>query len=188
MSRLFVITLGFEEKFAVRMITRHGLDAGDHLLLVTGPRTRQSERAARFLQGFVAQYYGGDVGLEVVEVDPSKGFEQLVKDVYEAVASRAAGRKLVVFNLSGGMRALCLAALEAATLLSTAGLNVKVELETEDSQHLLEIPQPHLKMHQALAQLTPEKEKILREIAEKPLTAKQLAEKLGKDELSLIHI
>mgnify|MGYP000433296943 CR=1 FL=1 len=39
----FVLTPGFEEKYAMRMVTRHGLDRSDELL-VTGPRIERSER------------------------------------------------------------------------------------------------------------------------------------------------
>lgn len=178
---LFVITLGFEEKFAVRMITRRGLDEGDRLLALTGPRTEQAGRAITFLVEFAARYYGSRVAVEVEELNPALGFEELVRRVYEAVSSRAGLGERVVFNLSGGMRALCLASLLAAQLLAASGVSVEVELETEDSSALLSVPRPLLNLPSAALELTAEKLKILGALAEGPATARELAEKLGRD-------
>ena len=177
---MFVITLGFEEKFAVRMITRHGLDEGDKLLLVTGPPTRQAERAIKFLRDFASKYYGGRVSVEVVETHPQWGFDSLVAEVYKAVATRL-GEGRVVFNLSGGMRCICLAALVAAQLLSLSGAQISVELETEDSELLLEVPHYVLALPRVVAELTPEKAALLSRIAAHRTTISKLAEKVGKD-------
>ena len=177
---LFVITLGFEEKFAVRMITRHGLDKGDRLLLVTGPRTPQSERAASFLSEFARRYYGGEVSVEVEEVRVS-GFVETVHRLYGLVAARAREGERVVFNLSGGMRALCLAAFAAALLLS-ARLPVEVELETEDSSALVEVPRSVLALPRTLASLGRERAEVLAALSRGARSARELAEELGKDE------
>jgi len=180
---LFVITLGFEEKFAVRMITRHGLDKGDRLLLVTGPRAPQSERAASFLSEFVRRYYGGDVAVEVEEVRVSD-FTELVHRLYGLVAARAREGEKVVFNLSGGMRTLCLAAFTAALLLS-ARQPVEVELETEDSKALIEVPRAVLELPRTLSSLGRERVEVLAELSRRSRSARELAEELGKDETTV---
>ena len=64
MSRLFILTIGFEEKFAIRMITRHGLDIGDKLLIITGPIIDKVEKTITFLKDFIAKYYGKEIELE----------------------------------------------------------------------------------------------------------------------------
>jgi len=180
---LFVITLGFEEKFAIRMITRHGLDKGDRLLLVTGPRTPQSERAASFLSDFAKRYYGGDVAVELEEVRVA-GFIELVHRLYGLVAARAREGERVVFNLSGGMRALCLAAFTAALLLS-ARLPVEVELETEDSSALVEVPRAVLELPRTLSSTGRERVEVLAALSRGPRPARELAEKLGRDETTV---
>ncbi len=182
---LFVVTLGFEEKFAVRMITRHGLDAGDKLLLLMGPRTPQSERAAGFLRDFVQRYYGGEVQIEAVEVKVGPDFTKLLREVHQLVSSRASSGERVVFNLSGGMRLLCIAALEAATLLALSGAPVEVELETEDSQVLAQIPAPLLRLPAVYAALTGEKLEILGKLREGRKTAQELSEALRRDETTV---
>jgi CRISPR-associated protein Csa3 len=181
---LFVITLGFEEKFAVRMITRHGLDKGDRLLLVTGPRTPQSDRAASFLSEFARRYYGGEVAVEVEEVRVSQDFAEMVARLYELVEARARRGERVVFNLSGGMRALCLAAFTAALLLSPR-LPVEVELETEDSSVLVEVPRAVLALPQTLSSLSREKLEVLAALSRGARTARELSDELGRDETTV---
>ena len=181
---LFVITLGFEEKFAVRMITRHGLDRGDRLLLVTGPRTPQSERAASFLCEFARRYYGGDVGVEVEEVRVGSDFAELVHRLHGLVASRARAGERVVFNLSGGMRVLCLAAFVAAMLLS-ARLPVEVELETEDSSALIGVPRAVLALPRTFSLLSREKLEVLAALAQRSRGIRELAEELDRDETTV---
>ena len=180
---LFVITLGFEEKFAVRMITRHGLDKGDRLLLVTGPRTPQSERAVSFLSEFARRYYGGEVAVEVEEVRVA-GFVELVRRLYDLVSARARGGERVVFNLSGGMRALCLAALAAAQLLSSR-YPVEVELETEDSSALVEVPKALLALPRTLSSMGREKLEVLAALSRGAKPARELAGELDKDETTV---
>ena len=180
---LFVITLGFEEKFAIRMITRHGLDKGDRLLLVTGPRTPQSERAVSFLSDFAKRYYGGDVAVELEEVRVT-GFIELVHRLYGLVAARAREGERVVFNLSGGMRTLCLAAFTAALLLS-ARLPVEVELETEDSSALVEVPRAVLELPRTLSSTGRERVEVLAALSRGPRPARELAEELGRDETTV---
>ncbi|MEM4500875.1 MAG: CRISPR-associated CARF protein Csa3 [Thermofilum sp.] len=180
---LFVVTLGFEEKFAVRMITRHGLDKGDRILLVTGPQAAPAKRAASFLSEFVSRYYGGEVAVERVELNPEEGFESLVLAIYRAVSEKLKEGEKAVFNLSGGMRSICLAAFAAAQLLSATS-RVEVELETEDSTTLLSIPQPLLQLPKLAKLLSPEKAAILLSLNREKTTA-QLAEELRRDATTL---
>jgi len=184
MSRLFVITLGFEEKYVVRMLTRYGVGPEDLLLVFTGPRTQMSEKAVRILADFLSKYYES-TSLEVVETKPADGFGQLLEKMYEEVSGRAGQYDEVVFNLSGGMRVLCLAALMTAQLLSALHSKVRVELETEDSSALIPVPRAAVSLPLTLAELTAEKLEVLREISHTPTTAKTISARLGKDESSV---
>jgi len=165
------------------MITRHGLDKGDRLLLVTGPRTPQSERAASFLSEFARRYYGGDVAVELEEVRVAD-FAELVHRLYGLVAARAREGERVVFSLSGGMRVLCLAAFTAALLLS-AHLPVEVELETEDSSMLIEVPRAVLELPRTLSSMGRERAEVLAALSHGPRPARELAEELGRDETTV---
>ncbi|MEM0226599.1 MAG: CRISPR-associated CARF protein Csa3 [Thermofilaceae archaeon] len=182
---LFVVTIGFEEKFAVRMITRHGLDRGDRILLATGPPAPQSDRVIGFLTDFVTRYYGSDVGVKVLHLNPAEGFESMVQSIVQAVRAAAGEGERVVFNLSGGMRSICIAALLAAQLLASSGASVEAELETEDSSTLLSVPTPLLQLPRVARELTPEKIEILQALSKREATVKKLSQQLGRDESTL---
>ena len=185
MSKLFVFTLGFEEKYVVRMLTRHSVEHEDLLLAITGPRTPMSERAIRTLADFLSKYYGSSVGLEVVETNPAAGFGELVETIHDEVSRRLPRFDNALFNLSGGMRTICLAALVAAQILSISHPGkVSVELETEDSSIVIPLPPAVLLLPRAVRELTSEKVAVLSQLFT-PSTAKAVAAKLARDESSV---
>jgi len=179
---LFVLTLGFEEKYAVRMITRHGLDKGDKLLIVTGPRVEKAEKAISYLKEFVSRYYPQEVGVEIVEVNV-KDWLEATRLVKVAILDQAKEFDRVVVNMSGGMRALVLATF-CATMLAEKELRdkeLRVELELEDGSAIVEVPHEFFKAMKIIAQLSPEKFKILQRLTISETTVNELARELGRD-------
>ncbi len=182
MRRLFVLSLGFEEKFAIRMITRHGLDHGDKLLVVTGPRIERVEKTLSFLREFITKYYGEGITLEVIELDVTQGFLSLIKKLTHILPEYAKDYDLVIINLSGGMRAICLALLTALILVSKIiGPKMRIELETEDSRMRIEVPERLLTLPWLVSTIGYEKTAVLKLISERALPVSAISEALGKD-------
>jgi CRISPR-associated protein Csa3 len=182
MVRALFITLGFEEKFAVRALTRHGLDRGDRIILVTGPRIDKVDKAISFISDFISKYYGGEVDLHVEEVS--------VHDIYAAISSlrrilthRSRDADRVIVNLSGGMRILIAAFIIALGLINIP--NLTVEIETEDSSALIQIPTQIIKAwrHQVGA----EKAEILKILVSRGdyMSSSEIARLTGKDESTI---
>lgn len=180
MSRIFVLTLGFEEKFPLRAVVRHGIEEGDLLVVVTGPFTDKTRRALESLKDIVEKIAGSGVEVRVLELEPSCGFTCALAKIYDELAKLGSSDSEVVASLSGGMRVAVLAAFAAMQLLSLRGRRVKVELETEDSSMLLEVPQPILRLHRLAADLTEEKLRLLGALVPEA-TVEELARATGRN-------
>jgi len=123
--RLIILTLGFDEKFAVRGILRYSPKAEDSVIVVTAsPLTEKAEKALGTLRE-ILQSYAGIESVEVFEVDVSR--PEVSKQRLAGLISGYEGE--VVANLSGGMRALILITLAA---LISSGKNALIEVETEN--------------------------------------------------------
>ena len=182
--KLFILTLGFEEKFAVRMITRHGLDEGDSLIAITGPRVEKVERTIVYLHEFISKYYSGDVHFSVREISPQDGFDEMVLEVVNILLDEGKKYDRVIVNLSGGMRVICLATFMASLLVAPLlSKKLQVELETEDSSAFVIIPSGLLNLPRSLSEIRLEETvfRILQLLMNKEYTAAELAKTIGKD-------
>jgi CRISPR-associated protein Csa3 len=178
MKKLIIATLGFEEKFMIRTITRHGLDKGDKILLLTGPSTDKSAIAINLVKEFITKYYGKDVALIIKEI-PIHDIYDAIRTIKQNIINEAKGIMNIIVNLSGGMRILII-----STLLALMTLNMKnviAEIETEDSSTLITIP---IEMFLIKPQIRKRHAEILQILAQtqEPLTIKTLAEKLKIDD------
>jgi len=187
MKKLFIFTLGFEEKFAMRMITAHGLDQGDKLLFITGPMVEKTKRTIDFIKGFIEKYFLGQVQMEIMEIKSLESFIGIVSKIYSKITNEEKNYDRIIVNLSGGMRILVLATYTAiilATLNRKILEKTKIELETEDLSVKLTIPNILIKV-QELIKLSKEKLEILKCLIEREKTVKELAEELHKDETTI---
>jgi len=186
LSRLFVLSVGFEEKFAVRTLTRHGLDIGDKLVLVTGPRVEKVDRTISFIQDFIEKYYGRGIELKVFELDFKEGFIYPVTRLVEFLMNWGSKYSSIIVNLSGGMRAVVLT-LALTSMLVSCKIKGKllVELETEDSATLLKFEEGLLGLPVILSELeirgTKALSEILNVLRSRALTVVALAQLLEKD-------
>lgn len=179
MNRALIINLGFDEKFAIRALTRHGVSKGDKVILLTGPRVERVEKATSYVRTFLEKYYPGEAELEVVEVP--------VNDFYDAVSRvmntlRGVSRKeRIIVNLSGGMRIVVLAVFTALMLLGLEGLTV--EVEAEDTSAYVTIDPRALRSIVAVERLSREKRVILEILASKTgsVTVAELSSRLRRD-------
>lgn len=167
-TKIVVVTLGFDEKFAIRGLLRSGLSFGDRVLVFTvRPIDERVERALGVLRNFVSKYYDG-VSFRIIDVD--------VQDFYEAVLRIGSVLKdeffgkegvEVIFNFSGGMRSLILEVLVAAVAI---GIDGRVEVELENFAGVISFPINIVKLSSPLRKKYKEILRVLVEIGEMNLS------------------
>ncbi len=178
-----MVTLGFEEKFAVRALVRRGLGIGDCVIALTGPIIDKVRKAIEYLGNFLKYFEG--IEFNVIEVSEVYDFVDAVYKIKSIITKTLTKYERVYVNLSGGMRALVIEVLTATCLLPRElKLRVSIELDTEDDKATVEIP-----IELNLLINPPElgaKEKVLAEIVRSgELDIYTLAQKLGKDVTTL---
>ncbi|MEM1560171.1 MAG: CRISPR-associated CARF protein Csa3 [Ignisphaera sp.] len=138
-ERLFICSLGFDERFVVRCLVRHHFGEGDIVRLITvEPLEERVEGAYRRVEELVNRL-GGSIELITVNcTDMDIAISQVIEII------KNLDRDTIV-NLSGGMRILICLILLALTIVQPKAV-VKVELETEDLRRTIEIPLELLKL------------------------------------------
>jgi len=173
-ERIFLITLGFHENFAIRRLTASGAGPGDRLLVITlSPMVAGAKNAFESLSAFSRRLGVSEVRL--VEVDPSS-LEESVEKIIEAV-DEVGGREIVV-DASGGSRVLVLASLLAVTFLS-GRYRVSYYIQS-DTGGGWEVKVTDQQLRRLRPTISKEKERILLMVVESPgLTAEELSERLN---------
>lgn len=131
---ILVITLGFDEKFALRAVARRGLRGDDEVFVILPKPV--DERAEKAYMHFSEILFRMFQSLKIVrfEVDCRNFLDSLV-ELANIFKDRVGDR--FVFCLSGGFRALILEVLLVANFL---GLDGDVEVEFEDSSSIVSFP------------------------------------------------
>lgn len=130
---IFVITMGFDEKFALRAVTRKGLKSGDEILVVMSkPTDERAERAFQHFSEILSKVFQ-DIKISRLDVDP-RNLKSL-NDLAQAFSLHK--KEKFTFILSGGFRALIIETLLVATLLN---LSAEVEIDLEDSSATVTFP------------------------------------------------
>lgn len=128
--RLIVLTLGFDEKFAVRGILRYTPKPEDVIAIITAsPFVEKAEKALKTLLE-VLKNYAGIENIEIVEVDVADP-ESAKHKIKELISKYECE---LIANLSGGMRALILITLAAVLSSNKKAL---IELETENLENII---------------------------------------------------
>ena len=131
---IIVVTIGFEEKFALRAVTRRGATENDEIVvLMAKDGDERSERAFKNFCEIIEKVFQ-KVKVSRVDVDV-KNFSEATKKIIEEFLARKENEFVV--NLSGGFRLLGVETLLAAILTK---INAKVELELENSSAVVEFP------------------------------------------------
>ncbi|MEM2089412.1 MAG: CRISPR-associated CARF protein Csa3 [Thermoproteota archaeon] len=174
--RRFVITLGFDEKFANRCLLRRGLGKGDevYLILNKDPDARvikASSQVERIVMDAQAE-------LKKIFIDPMnvyQSIESLVK-IFNTYSQ-------IIINLSGGMRILLI--YTVLSFLMSEGwrkeVEVKVEIDTEDMRNTVEIP-VELLTNLAFLQLSERSIELLQAIKDESRSLWEISQKIGLDE------
>jgi len=160
-SKCLIATFGWTEQFVLSSILRHGVGAGDRIvLLIPDRRDGKSEAVLRDFESFLSRYSEGvRLSIERIPLDSFDRMVARISEIFQGISSKAPEK--IIINLSGGMRALILATY-IATLL-TFSENVVIELETEDREKSYRIPNLSIK---GLVKLTEIDKKILENLGE----------------------
>jgi len=133
-NKVFIATLGFDEKFVIGGLVRNNVSKGDRVFLLTvEPIDEKVLTAYNRVREFTINYVKG-VKPELVSF-PLKNFADLTKRIIEFMDSILKRKMDLYVNLSGGMRVLVLSTYNALFFLSRkladygVSLNVEVELE-----------------------------------------------------------
>jgi len=131
--RLILLTLGFDEKFAVRSILRYAPKPDDVITILTAsPLVEKAEKALKTLLDILKSYAGIE-NIEIIEVNISNP-ESAKHKIKELISKHSKQDCELVANLSGGMRALILITLSAVL---SSDRNALIELETENLENVI---------------------------------------------------
>lgn len=120
-----IFTLGFDEKFQIRSIIRHGVkESARIIVIIAEPMDERVKAAKERLKKFVLDYIPNSEFIEVT-INPINFIESVSK-LFETF-SNLTGEEIIV-NLSGGMRALIIETL-IGLILSEKKAKIEIELE-----------------------------------------------------------
>jgi len=133
-NKVFIATLGFDEKFVIGGLVRNSISKGDKVFLLTiEPVDEKVLTAYNRVKEFTTNYVKG-VEPKLISF-PLTSFTDLTRKIIEFLDSILKKKMSLYVNLSGGMRALILSTYNALFFLSKKLtdyeilLNVEVELE-----------------------------------------------------------
>ena len=131
-------TLGFDEKFVLRFLLRHGVGKEDRIIVVLPAGYEENEKASAALENLkslIAKLIP-EGALRVLDVDlsaePALSIRRIRYVIFEQPFEK------VYACLSGGMRALIL--LVVSALFSLRDVSVSVEVEFENFEGMIEVP------------------------------------------------
>ncbi|XRO77242.1 CRISPR-associated CARF protein Csa3 [Methanocaldococcus sp. 10A] len=135
---LYIITLGFDEKFAIRFLLRHGVKSNDKVLIILPDDQNNNHKVQNALNNLISLLNNlvKKENVIILEVSLKEPILKNVKKIKQKILE--IGENTICANLSGGMRALIL--LVVSTLLLLKNLDVKVEVEFENFEGYTEIP------------------------------------------------
>ncbi len=131
----YVITLGYDERFAVRFLLRHSVEEEDVVIVVV-PRGYERDEKARTAVNNLKKFVEG---IEIHEFDTSDALSEITK-MASFLKEKSGGNKLHLC-LSGGMRAIVISTLLASQLLAReVPREIWVEIDLENLSGIVKIP------------------------------------------------
>jgi len=135
---LYIITLGFDEKFAIRFLLRHGIKREDKVLIILPDDLNNNQKVQNALNNILSLLDNlvKKENISILEVNVKDSVLTSVKKIKQKILE--SGENSIYANLSGGMRVLVLLVVSALLLLKN--LDVRVEVEFENFEGYTEIP------------------------------------------------
>jgi CRISPR-associated protein Csa3 len=140
-NRAIVLTLGFDEKFAIRALMRVTPLKGDEIIvIIPAIKDEKCKKALDSLKSF-CNIIGGTT-FDIKEVSITKP-ETAIATIYRTFSQKLRDGKRLYLNLSGGMRALIFETLAAALAVARHIPDTKVEVELENFSGIVEFTLSH---------------------------------------------
>ena len=183
MPKAIVASFGFDERFVVRAIIKHGIGLNDYVLLVSGKAVDKTLDAFNYVKD-LASKVGAKV--ELFELgDAVYSFPDLVCKCLEILAKLLGEYSHVTILLSGGMRVIVLGLYTAALLLPKEYKDrISIEIDTEDKGAEVTIPNELTKIVQ-VADVSQKRAVIEALIEAKNTTVEELTQKLKRDDSTI---
>ncbi len=132
--KTIIVTFGWTEAPVISAVVRHGLEAGDRIVLLRpSEEDERSVKAASDLRSFLSNVQGVELIDEIINVRDFVSSVISIKEILE----KEQGRRVIV-NLSGGMRILVLAAY-VASLFSKGNVEL-LEVDAENRRFRVSLP------------------------------------------------
>ncbi|MEB3780367.1 MAG: CRISPR-associated CARF protein Csa3 [Desulfurococcales archaeon] len=185
-GRLFLLTLGFHENFALRRLTGHGATRGDGVLAVTlKPLHGGAKSAFQALSMFASRM--GVEDISVLEVEPEDlGSASYVIAGALIKASREKGYNSIIADLTGGPRFIVVSTLISLIVVSHR-LNVDIYVQSDTGgewEHRI----PGKVIEALMAVPSSDKLKLLKAIVAKPgSTPSELSYNLGLSQKTVLN-
>ena len=176
MARLFLLTLGFHENFAIRRLTKNSSGGRDVVLLLSiqGP-AKAVLTAYESVKGFASRM--GLVVRDLYMIDPEDLASSVVGLLGEVVSlMKGYGLRDVVIDATGGVKPLAIASLMLGMILSSRyGYSVEYYIQSETSMEY-EVRLDERMLRVFSLKLSRDEARILKGVLEHPgVSAGQLA-------------
>ena len=182
MKSAYVITLGFDERFAIKTLLKHHVSESDKILLIVAGSDPRTAKAIETLSNILRQF-SEKIEITKIELHPERDFEGSLMRMIK-ILKKLQNLNIVV-NISGGMRILGYIVLLACTILVTHGVLSKVSFEIYPESLQGEVTFSGDLLRLAAIKLTKEKVRLLKEIASGKTYVEELAKALDKDETTI---
>lgn len=168
LNKVLVLTLGFDEKFAIRSLMRHSNGLNKVIIIVAEPVEERAQKALTTVKDFIERFMES-IEYEVVTVDPSTPYDAISKLKKRLRESPALS---YIISASGGMRAVIVELIIAVSLIKISG---ELEIELENFKRTIKLPLKLLYMQP----LSSEEYKVLKVLIDKKIaTAKDIMDSL----------
>lgn len=172
-KKTFIITLGWTEAPALSSLTKYGLGEGDKILVIIPNWEDKGVVTTLTNLKAIIEKISPNIQIEKLQVDV-KSFENSVTQISKKIIDEGKKGRKIIFNLSGGMRALILEAFLAAMLSGIK--DISIELQSENRAFTIEIPI----LSAQLSKLSKIEKIIVNSIKKRSNSISELAKQLGK--------
>lgn len=132
----YVMSLGYDEKFAVRFLLRHSVKEGDVVLVIV-PRGYEGDEKARVAVNNLKKLVEW---AEIIEFDHKNPIRE-IPFLKSSIMERTSRSERIYLCLSGGMRIIVVSTLLAAQqLIGEVAKEVWIEIDLEDLSGTSTIP------------------------------------------------
>ncbi len=138
----YIITLGYDERFAIRFLMRHEIKQEDCIIIITTRGYKEDEKAISALQSLISIVRDSVSNFEIYDIDYSnkRPLKEMMR-LFDFLVKKCGKCQEIKACISGGMRAVIVMAFIALQRLSREyGKTVWIEIDFENLSGFIEFP------------------------------------------------